>query len=307
MKVKSMKYFPLKAIKAQNIFEFLSMEDLTQFAEFHQLKEIFILQNSEATSDHFAVMHHNNLLQHATEGFATVDDYLVAKNKSFPDANSYYEAIKSGYDSYENYYMVKEAGIKDKEEFDKIQQGGFIAGFKNDWQDQPDTTSLPQQINNAFELYQYAINRGFDTFSNFWDALQKGFENRDIYDIAREYGFDNAADYEEAKAKGFQLYEHLQLARNLKARDQEDLIRMNNIVSVNCTDCGMDERLMLVLLSKIEQGKRVSINKLMDLLEKSINEYRYADTGEMPEWFKRVFDGRESIISFLQINIEVKK
>lgn len=303
MKAKPFKYTRLRKIAATNVFEFTAMEDLCRFAEANHLKDVFVMLNGSDTPSHFAVLLHNNLMQHATLGFETIDDYYAAKEKKFPDSQSYYDALREGYATWEDYTMVKEAGINDKDEFDKVKKGGYAEGFKR----MKEANELAEGIGNPYQLYQKAEQAGFDNFVTYHDALKKGFADRDTYDIAKEYGFSSNADYADAKKRGFKTYEELKFANEKKVRDEEDMRRFTDLSFVDCTDCGQDERVLLTLVSKLEQGKRISINKLADLFQKMLDEYRYADTKQMPEWFTSKLNDRQAVINFLMKSEEARK
>ena len=307
MKPKTFRYTQLRKVTASNIFEFTAIEDLARFAETNHLKDIFVLSNGTG-EQHFAIMHHNSVIQHLTMGFNTIEDYYAATENKFPDAASYYDALKEGYNSYEHYRMIKEAGITDKAEFDKMNAGGFIEGYKKVTNtDEWNQINANNDITSAYKLYLHALEQGFESFYSWSVAARAGFTDKDTYDVAKEYGFTNLADYEDARRRSFKTFADLQAARELQVRDYSDMRRYFDLKSVDCNECAFDERVLLTLLSKIEQGKKISINKLMDLLEKSIKEYCYEDTQEMPAWFTRAFHDKEAVISFLSNNEEVKK
>ncbi len=308
MKPKTFRYISISKMTSSSILEFLQMEDLARFAENNHIKDIFVVQKEIDKEEQFALLHQNAILQHGTDGFQSIEDYFSATEKKFPNAQAYYEALKDGYQIYDHYKMMKEAGINNKATFDKMELGGFIEGFKQiQLEDEYREAIVTNEISNAFNLYSFATGKGFESFHLWSDAVKKGFGDKDTYDIAKEYGFPDFVSYEEARKCGFKTYKELDFAHQHNVRDIEDMRKYIDLHAVDCKDCSFDQRIMITLLSKIEQGKRISINKAMDLFEKCMNEYRYQDTGEMPAWFTISLNNKEAIIQFLGKNEEVKK
>lgn len=303
MKLKNLRYFSAKNVATQNFIELVTMDDLVRLVEMHNLREVFVLQSELGVSNYFAVMYQNHLIQQAALGFKTIDDYYHAHENNFPDSDSYYGAKENGCETYEDYNMLSQSGITDKEKFAKVKQGGFIEGFK-EWHV---AESLPPNINNAIDLYTQAIQNGFVDFKTFAEAAAKGFISKNMYDIASEYGFPTMQEYEESKQRGFANYKEMTIANDLKIRNHEDLMRWSNLNTSICEDCGCDGKVLNMLISKLEQNKRISINKLMDLFEKAVNEFRYLDNNELPQWFECILTNRQDVIDFLMHNEEIRK
>ncbi|CAN5281594.1 hypothetical protein BH11BAC6_BH11BAC6_12850 [soil metagenome] len=307
MKSVSLNYFPVRVNHSAANLDFMSMDDLVRFINSHQLKDVFLLQENEV--NYFGVFYNNVLMRHATLGFKTIEDHQNADTYHFPDATIYYKAIAAGYNKYEDYDLVQQAGITDKAIFDKMKATKFIEGYKDYGALLQSDMVLPETttFSNAYELYSFATQNGFDNYEYFKKAFTKGFTSADIFTVATSLGFDNHSDYNEALQKNFRTYEELQFAREKKVRDRNDFSRLIDLEYTNCKDCTYDKKVLLVLLSKIEQGKRISINKLKDLLKKSIEAYRYTDTMEMPLWFSTSLHNEEQIISFLLKDEQVKE
>ena len=303
MKLKNLRYFSAKSVATQNSIELITIDDLVRLVEMHNLREVFVLLSDTGVSNYFAVMYQNHLMQMAALGFKTIDDYYHAHENKFPDYESYYGAKENGCETYEDYNMLSQSGIKDKEEFAKVKQGGFIEGFK-EWQT---AETLPPNLHNAVDLYRLAHKNGFTDFKTFAEASFKGFTTKNMYDIAREYGFPTMHEYEESKQRGFSNYKEMTFANEHKIRDHEDLLRWGNLNTSICENCGCDGKVLNMLISKLEQNKRISINKLMDLFEKAIHEFRYPDNNELPQWFDSILTSRQNVIDFLMHNEEKKK
>jgi hypothetical protein len=309
MKTHNHHYTKVKLEQAAMLMEFASLSELYTYSETYQLNNIFILSGNEDEALQFAVVHNNVLMRHATMGYETLADFHLSFQNDFPDAATYYAALAEGYKKYEEYKLVKEAGIASKDVFEKMRNNGFIKGFTDFNEMLLSGDRLPQieHFANPYLLYKFAVDNGFANYNEFKEAFVKGFTDSITMKIAAENGFANGADYKEAITLGFRNNAELQLARKEKIRDSADLSRREELAFTGNNENSFDQRLLMVLLSKIEQGKKISLNKLHDLFQKSLDEYRYADSNEVPGWFTKAFDDPEQLISFLQKEVQLKK
>lgn len=307
------KYYQVKTkSKASDLqLEFESLSEFHRYVSENHLKTILLLKNDgEDAPTHFAVVNQGALMLQATGSFQSLEDYLASVHHHFPDAPSYYDARKQGYQHYDDYKLVKEAGIADKTLFDKIKAGGYIEGYpkfmellqKNEG---PGIDGPP--IAHPYALYQYATGKGFDSFAKFKKAYENGFGDAATFDIADSKGFATAADYEEGIKRGAHTMADLKVYRECNTRDKDDFNHYCNLEFLSKTGCRHDECVLLIVLSKLDVGKKISINKLLDHYHKALEEYRYTDTNEMPPWFTTGFSTNEDLVSFLSKHEAVKK
>ena len=295
-------YFKASLQKAETVIQFESLLALYNYTEINHISSILILLNEEKVAVDFAVLQNAAILKHPSEGYVSLEDYFAAYHNQFTDAGSFYDARELGYKKYEEYKLVKESGISNKHIYDKIKQNGFIQGYLDFIKLSEIHVGLPvieTPVTNAYQLYDFVIKNGFDKYKDFEESFIKGFTDKSTCNVAKEFGFPDNSEYQSALKLGFRTYSELTLARKNKARDREDFAKLNELLLVGDSKNSNDEKLLMVLLSKIEQGKKISLNKLYDLFIKSINEYIYTDTLILPEWFTKQFDNREAFISFL--------
>ncbi|MCG3167933.1 MAG: hypothetical protein POELPBGB_03733 [Bacteroidia bacterium] len=304
MKNESYNYFPVNLIQSEHLIEFTGLKDFNRFLLTQRISTIFVLNNEQGEAAHFAVSYKGGLLRQATLGFKTMEDYMEAVRDQFPDSESFYTARQMGYKTYSDYKLVSEAGITNNDEYKAMKEKGFIQGYDEYKQA---TAAENAAFANPFELYKHAIEQQFENFAEYKTATAKGFDNGGIYRTATAKGFDTAADFKAASDCGFDSALDLKTARKLQIRDRADFHRYNDLEFLKNTQATHDQRLLLTLLSKLPEGKKVSINKLEELLAKALPEYRYADTNEMPKWFTIAFNGKQSIVDFLISNNAVKK
>lgn len=309
MKPNTYHYFKLSKINSQHSLVFDGLAEFNRFVELQQLKTIFIVPDETGEPAYFAVTHKGGLLQQATMGFKKLEDYVTATHKKFPDATAFYMALEQGYTEYEDFLLVSEAGIDDKLVFEKIKAAGFVAGFKEYQSQLKDIEGVPDigLPHNAHRLYEYALKNGFENYAAFKNAFTKGFKDADTYNIATTRGFSSLHDYTDAQQRGILNYPDLEFARQHNLRNHNDVTRFIDLENLQHTGCSHDQRVLLILLSKLEPGKKISINKLYDLLEKEIEQYCYADTNQMAPWFLQQFTGRQSVIDFMLNSDHVKQ
>lgn len=302
-------YFPVRTIQTSTCLEFDNINEFCQFTKAHQLLDVFLLLNDQHEAEYFGIIHNHVLFRHATLGFKTLEDYTKASQNGFPDAALFYEAVQNGYHNYNDYKLVKEVGINDKAIFEKIKSLHFISGyddFKSLLETDAPIPNMPS-FSNPYELYKFATEKGFTDYTHFRTAVTKGFCTLALYEMACERNFPCYADFAEAADKGFKNYEDLKQARAYGIRTPAELYRFNDLGTIYCDSCTHDQKLMLSLLSKIEQGKKISINKVKDLLRSAIDEYRYEDGNEMFSWFTTSLDSDEALIGFLHKSAQAKK
>lgn len=309
MKPVSYNYFRLQKVQSEHILVFDGLAEFSRFVELQQLKTIFLLSNSNGEPEHFLITHKGGLLQQATMGFRKLEDYITAQQKKFPDARTFYQALQEGYTEYEDYRLVQEAGIDDKLLFEKIKTAGFVSGYTEYEEQLKNAEDAPAigSFTNAHQLYQHALAQGFQNYPEFKNAYTKGFTNADTYSVATSRGFKTMADYADAQQRNILNAEDLAFARLHNLRNDEDAHRFVNLESLNHAGAGHDQRVLLSLLSKLEQGKKISINKLLEKFDTAQNEYRYADNGQMPPWYKTEFKDDAAVTHYLTHNEHVKK
>lgn len=302
-------YYKVKKLNSEFLLEFIEISDFQRFVDSHQLKSLFLLTNEFNEITHFATSYKGGLLQQNTLGFNTLEDYNVAMKSSFPNASSFYEAKQNGYTNFEDYNLVKECGIDDKDTYLKMKGLGYIDGFKDYVQLKPENENNSNivKLENPYQLYVEAVNNGFENYQNFKEARSKGFKNATTFSIALSKGYDNFKEYEAGQNKGFLNFNEYNTATELKVRDREDLIKFLDLESQKERAQLHDQRVLLIILSKLQQGKKVSINKIRELLEKGIEEFNYTNTNQLPDWFTKGLENKEALINYFNTNEFIKE
>jgi hypothetical protein len=309
MKQSVFHYFRVNVVKSEHCLDFVSLKEFCRFLEVNHIKSVFMINDANSQASHFAVAQNGGLLRKTTDGFKQLEDFLHAEQQHFPDSETYYDAQERGYVAYEDYRLVVEAGINDKQVFETLKSQGYIKGFAEYEKQKTEVPALPDigETKNPYDLYRYAERQGFVSYFDFSEAWKKGFTEAATYKIASERGYKTKDDYEAGLKGGFHGAADYEKAKELKVRDKEDFDKLIELEFLAHTGYMYDQRVMLVLISKLPQSKKVGINKLTDLFNETKEAYRYEDTKEMPAWFTCAFSDRNSIIDFLSTSDFVKK
>ncbi len=303
--MKNLSYINASVIKASTIIEIDNIQDFYQYIELHVVKEIFLIDKSSK----FAVLSHHVLFQIPTHNYRTIDDAKKAAQNLFPNAEAYYEALEMGITKYHEYELTTVYGITDTTVFEKIKAEGYFTGFtkyKDFLKEQKEDFIAMAEFSNLYELYTFAKKNGFISFEEFFEAFILGFTDPTEFNIALEKGFKNARDYQNALEMGFLDSEDYQKAIEYNIKSNVEFLQKKNL-EVSYPDFTHDQSVLLFLLSKLEQGKKVSVNKLNTLLESSIEEYHNLETKILPSWFTKSFNKIQDISQFLTHDVNVKK
>ena len=309
MKPTNKQYFNVKLLGAETRAEFNAIEDFTRFVEFNQLKSIFLVSENGAEANQFGVLHKGGILLQPNYGYKTLEDFAASVAGGFPDAATFYAAAVMGYEIFSDYTLALENGITSKKETDELKSKGYADGWNDikQWLSEGNRFNTELPITNALELYRYGEASNYADYKTLKASVDSGFKDSSVYFAATEKGFASASDYSLALKMGFTNNTDLSFAREHKIRDRSDFDRYLMLQYLTKTGCKHDERVLLVLLSKIEQGKKVPLNKLYEVLTKEIETYKYSDNDEIPEWFTITFHSIKDIAEFLKVNENVKE
>ena len=191
-----------------------------------------------------------------------------------------------------------------------MKKKGFISGFtlyKDLEAKEPKAFIVETPLNNPYQLYSYAKLHNFEDCTKLLEAFAKGFIDANLFVAAKELGFPTHADFIDAGKRGFRTYEDLKIANEKGMRDAQDLLKFVDLEYVKKENITHDQRVLLIVLSKIEQGKKISLNKLNTILHSNIDEYKYEDNAQMPTWFTIEITEIELLANFLEKSEHVKQ
>lgn len=293
------RYFTVSTINGQSQVELANLHEFFRYVQAHQCKTIFLIKDNKEQVTHFIISHEGLLVRQASEGFATLEDYKQAQD--FPDAASFYEAQNIGCNSFADYQLVKEAGIKNADVVEKIRAAGYIDGFE-EWKTATAWHQLMpnDDIRNAYDFYKMGISNGFDEFKLLREALERGFSKSGEYALAKEKGYTDAAAFYAGQNGGFKNAVEWKEAKEAGITTRAELEKFRELQLLGPAELKHDERVMIVLLSKLPEKKKVSRNKLMELYRQEAASYITNGEEALPTWFTTGFTDDSKIVSFLQ-------
>jgi len=283
------------------------MEEFIRYAAFCNTHSFFLLKKDAI--EYFAFLQQGLFIGHPTLGYKTMEDYKESVKANFPDAALFYDAKSNGYSIYSDYQLVKEAGISDIKVFEIIKAQGYLDGYHEFAALQKEANLFEgcEAITNPFALYQYASSKAFTGYHHFKTALGLGFTDAYNYNSAMEKGFKNLVDYEDGINKGFITGEIYYTAIDKQIKDYKDFERFLELLKLETSITNFDERILLSVIGKLPQGKKVSINKLNELFFAALDVYKYPDTNELPLWLTRSLYTATDITNFLATKDNAKK
>ena len=296
MKTQNLQYIAADMQHVANKMEIKNILDFCQLIEKHHVKEVFVLEKE----NDFAIVYQQFLLTITQNGYENLDDYRLATTNNFAKAKDFYEAQSLNIHTFENFELMRTCGIQDATVFKTIDDKNYIEGFKQLLNYQTENEITTHAFKNPYELYTFASENHFDTFDQFFQSYKNGFTNFPEQNIALEKGFTLAKEYKEAIENGFGNYTDYIEAKKKGIATLDEYAKKSSL-EIDDENCIHDQKILLLMLSKIDQGKKVSLNKIKALFEKEKEEYRFANK-QLPDWFKVTLTENETFTEFLLKN-----
>lgn len=293
-------YVKTKHIESPTQVELSTLDDLIRLMEWNNLRTIFIRIEDEKVAE-YILMHKGGLIRQPSLGYQCLEDFKLAGKHSFPDANTFYHAQKLGFTRYEDFEKAGKAGVEERGRFDELKQRGYLEGYPAFVQYCTDlqNESLLSTLTNASQLGAWAAENQFTDFKHLKAALEKGFFSAGEFAIAEEKGYRNAADYK-AGLSGFfvtggEYYEAMEqgiLTREEFGRYVEFLLQTPKGET-------LDVGVLLGILSKLPQEKKVSIAKLYAHFKGVMADPLTTGQPGIPPWFTTRIETQEDLVSVL--------
>ncbi|MCZ8090020.1 MAG: hypothetical protein O9282_14410 [Flavobacterium sp.] len=301
MKTQNLNYVDATLENINQKIEIQNIIDFCQMIERHHIKEVFVIKNLDC----FAIAFQNFLLTLSQNGYADLNDYRNAQQNGFSNADDFYEAKALNITTFQNFEIMKACGIEDQETFVAIQKQNYLEGFKM-WTQYKLDHNIEQPIcKNPYELYTFAKENHFENFEQFFSAFQNGFTNLLEKNVANEKGFQTADDYHNAQKAGFTFYKEYKEAIDQGIDSFEEYEKKKDL-EFGEEQTIHDQKLLLLILNKIDQGKKVSLNKIKQLLEEEIKTF-HKPNGNLPHWFTISLKEDQDFATFLLKNEKAVK
>ncbi|MEO2117679.1 MAG: hypothetical protein ABGW92_04650 [Methanocaldococcus sp.] len=216
-----------------------------------------------------------------SEGFKTISDMVEAKSLGLK-AEEYYEYLELG--DINEYKRYKSSGFKSIEEYKKAKELGFIGGLeklvKEGIARKIDDNKycieylyygiLEEQVfSNDAELYNFAIEQGFNSFDELVEALKAGFGDANEYRDALKRGFKDAYEYNDALSKGFMNAEEYRIAKAIGVNSKKELEEYMELKRI-CENFGLEtfeEGYLIKILMSMDLDEEITLRDLYNKLK----------------------------------------
>ncbi|MBI5215573.1 MAG: hypothetical protein HY960_07445 [Ignavibacteriae bacterium] len=307
--IETKEYLDFPVIVVSDIFGF------TRFAEFHNVKFIFRVHENEYPS--FVFPHDGAMYKIDGQGYREVEDYCESMKNGFPNAALFYEAKKSGCESFTEFEELKKTGVESKEDFLQAQKGGFVKGFDEfkkkfeQYKSNKNTAIIPDSIDNATKLMKYAMSKGLKTYQEFAKVYDAGYPDVMMFTEANTKGFAHSHDFYSALKAGFSEVKEYEDAKRLAIATKKEYEDFRKLKNANIGQYAMDVFQVIELLKAQENGSRLSLAQIRELLSNEQEKYKRAFIGNdmkvLPLWYSRQLETQEQLQNFFLNHAEAKK
>ncbi|MBL0308553.1 MAG: hypothetical protein IPP77_02340 [Bacteroidetes bacterium] len=306
----SFQYLRVRMKGGGNQLELQSLDDFYRLATSHKPRHILQLQADEEEMI-FGFHQSGSLIMQTSQGFETLEDYQKSMEGGFPDSRHFYEAREKHLEKYEDLQVVHEADITDLALYEKIKSLGFVNGYK-DWtkfkKTNPNIHGPDDSVNNPLTLFRWAEEKSFENYDTLKTALLNGFSDGRHYKLAQERGYKNFADYDAGMRGGFSNEDEFRMGVREKVNSRKELLDIFTLKHVgDDKTTAFDQKALLVVLSRLPPQKKVSSDKLKQLLDKALNEFKKTESEQFPEWFTTVLNNSLDVEDFLASSEAVKR
>jgi len=304
----SYNYFNLKSIQSDLRLEFESLKELIRYFQSQNVRTVYRIRESEDNVQGFGIPSKGGFLYHESNGFRSLEDYQCAEKAGFPDSHTFYLAKGAGFLQYPDFESAKRSGISEKSQFDALVSSGYLDGFAIFQAAETEKRWLwiPSGIGNTIQLSDHSKSAGFQNFSELEESFRRGYKNKKELDLANELGFQDAEDQAEALSRGFADGAAFEFAIENQLKDAQDAVRFRELRVFGDDSLKYDARLLLRFLHQMKFGRRISINKIQESLEKEVETFVDPDTLQLMPWFTRQFSGQKSDLEMFLNSHQVK-
>ncbi len=303
-----------KSVRVKNLKGFLKL--LQQY----QVKLLFrseLPKTETSQTKDFIFLENGTFYRFDGKSYKTLEDFEEAAKSDFPDAESFYDAQQGGIFTYREYLDCKKTGVVDKQLYAKAQRYGFYDSFEK-FKERCEANKtlipksfVPAEYDSAIKLCEYALSKGFKDYWDFDKAFFFGFSDKITFDEAKIKGYTYAEDYINAVKMGFDLIKEYQEAKHLKILSKFEYDYYNNLKNAAKGIYSFDQVVLMVALKNTDNGKKLSLKKLIELLKLKEEEIKFASKEDgsriLPEWYSKKLNNEDEFRLFLSEESRIKQ
>lgn len=293
--------------KAELLIKLNGLDEFLRFAEDHRIQTIYCFGNKGNVTQ-FGMSHKGGLLTVDAEGYEQLTHYHDASTKGFANAVSYYDATEKGFDTLEAYLLSVGSELNDPETYRALVAEHYEDGFP-DYERMLKDGRLPKPLDNvanAYDLYLYGKDAGFDNWFELQVGLEKGFTKAVDYRSAMQLGYASASDFQAGMAGNFINAKEWEDSYKHGCTSRVEYLGMINLNLMGAEDLKHDARVLLQLLSRLPEKIKVSVDKIQQLLEKELTLYQDSESKLFRTWFTFELRDRKALLDFLCKNQDIK-
>ncbi|WP_206206163.1 NYN domain-containing protein [Thermococcus indicus] len=229
-----------------------SSEIIRRFGEYDEKTKVFtrVLPGGFLSEDEYK--------DAISRGYTTRREYLDARKRGFVDSLAQLQ-LKEPFTIFKPVDDVSETPDSDINWECRIKSGKFVA--------RKELTLNDLGISTEAELYRYATDRGFQTFGEFFESLQRGTLKRDEYIAIKKGGFNNALEFLVAEKLGYSTRTELVA---LIYKDYKELKALKEKYHLKTYG---DALILSLLLNLKKERRKLSLDEIWQWLKEC--EYAY--------------------------------
>ena len=237
------KYIEIKSAEDIPIIYLKRIEDLEEIINEYGVKigyrgNGFLIVCAENAYFHFPM-----------NGYYTISDYKTGESLKFKTGNDFYEAtLELGFEDSQSYYFYKSNDFASKND--------TVLALKNGFKNSRDFYDARQNgisTNSDYQNFLAAEEKGFDSTSDYFQAMELKFSYGREYYSAMEAGFHNADEVKAAAEWGLPTFSDYETF--LKVQKQIDSFCEKNKLT-------KEDAFVFYLISNIKKGEEFSLSAL---------------------------------------------
>ncbi|MBN2695659.1 hypothetical protein JXR93_13445, partial [bacterium] len=208
----------------------------------------------------FGFIYNNILFTTSAYNYSCILNLLDGVVSNYFDEKIYLQAKKGKFESIEEYNSLTKQGFKTKQDYNDAIDSNYFNHFDHYKKIYISNIIKYPNFDNVSKLYYFCKNGEFDNYSQFIDAIERGFNNKAEFEKALEDGFDTKKEYDIAQESGFKLKKDFDKANSLGIKSKTIYDIYNNLETKGKLEQFIysDISFLYYQISLLEDGDKIS-------------------------------------------------